>query len=131
MLSSTQTQPAQAAVDRVVAELTALFGTRVVTSRAVREQHANTTTWVAPEPPDAVVFPRATEEVQQIVERLIIDHEDGAAAQNGGAHLQHPSRKLSESSKPSGASNAPMARLLRQQAMPRRGPISTRESVRK
>jgi D-lactate dehydrogenase (cytochrome) len=67
MLATIQTQPAQAAVDRVIAELTALFGNRVVTSRAIREQHANTTTWVAPEPPDAVVFPRATEEVQRIV----------------------------------------------------------------
>ena len=27
---------------------------RLVTSRAVREQHANTVTWAAAEPPDAV-----------------------------------------------------------------------------
>jgi D-lactate dehydrogenase (cytochrome) len=33
----------------------------------VREQHANTTTWIANQPPDAVVFPQATEEVQDIV----------------------------------------------------------------
>jgi D-lactate dehydrogenase (cytochrome) len=32
----------------------------VVTSLAVREQHANTTTWIAPEAPDAVVFPQST-----------------------------------------------------------------------
>src|SRR5215467_6937992 len=55
------------AVKAVVAALTAKFGDRVVTSQAVREQHANTTTWIANEPPDAVVFPQATGDVQDIV----------------------------------------------------------------
>jgi D-lactate dehydrogenase (cytochrome) len=55
------------AVRAVVAALTAKFGNRLVTSQAVREQHANTTTWIANEPPDAVVFPQATDEVQGIV----------------------------------------------------------------
>jgi D-lactate dehydrogenase (cytochrome) len=54
-------------VSLAIGELTAAFGNRVVTSSAVREQHANTTTWVAPEPPDAVAFPQSTEDVQQIV----------------------------------------------------------------
>ena len=44
-----------------------MVGNRLVTSRAVREQHANTLTWVGNQPPDAVVFPQTTEEVQQIV----------------------------------------------------------------
>src|SRR6201982_2851154 len=47
--------------------LAAKFGNRVVTSQAVREQHANTTTWIANEPPDAVVFPQASGEVQDVV----------------------------------------------------------------
>jgi len=55
------------AVRAVVAALAAKFGNRLVTSQAVREQHANTTTWIANQPPDAVVFPQATEEVQDIV----------------------------------------------------------------
>jgi len=55
------------AIEAVVAALAAKFGNRLVTSRAVREQHANTTTWIANEPPDAVVFPQATEDVQDIV----------------------------------------------------------------
>jgi D-lactate dehydrogenase (cytochrome) len=55
------------AVKAVVAALAAKFGNRVVTSQAVREQHANTTTWIANEPPDAVVFPQATGDVQDIV----------------------------------------------------------------
>src|SRR6476646_1545728 len=56
-----------AAVKAVIAALAARFGNRVVTSQAVREQHANTTTWIANEPPDAVVFPQASDEVQDVV----------------------------------------------------------------
>src|SRR5262252_4966767 len=47
--------------------LAARFGNRLVTSQAVREQHGNTTTWVANEPPDAVVFPQTTADVQEVV----------------------------------------------------------------
>ena len=55
------------AVAAAVASLAARFGNRLVTSQAVREQHANTTTWIANEPPDAVVFPQTTDDVQDIV----------------------------------------------------------------
>ena len=55
------------AVQAAVAELTQIFGNRLVTSRAIREQHANTTTWIVAEPPDAVVFPLSNDEVQQTV----------------------------------------------------------------
>src|SRR5262244_3328684 len=56
-----------AAIGKAVTELTAAFGNRVVTSQAVREQHGNTVTWIPNQPPEAVVFPQSTEEVQQIV----------------------------------------------------------------
>ena len=57
-----------AAVERAIAELAAAFGNRLVTSRAVREQHGNmTTTWLASEPPDAVIFPQSAEDVQRAV----------------------------------------------------------------
>src|SRR6187455_2018564 len=55
------------AIKKTVAALTAALGNRVVTSQAVREQHGNTVTWIANQPPDVVVFPQSTEEVQQIV----------------------------------------------------------------
>jgi D-lactate dehydrogenase (cytochrome) len=55
------------AADKVVGQLAAQFGNRMVTSRAVREQHAHTTTWIANQPPDAVVFPQSTDDVVQIV----------------------------------------------------------------
>jgi D-lactate dehydrogenase (cytochrome) len=56
-----------AAVNAVIAALAAEFGNRLVTSQAVREQHANTTTWIENEAPDAVVFPQTTADVQTIV----------------------------------------------------------------
>jgi D-lactate dehydrogenase (cytochrome) len=61
------------AVKAVVAALAAKFGNRLVTSQAVRDQHANTTTWIANQPPDAVVFPQSTSDVQDIV-RICADH---------------------------------------------------------
>src|SRR5579872_2296754 len=54
-------------VENVIAALAATFGNRLVTSRAVREQHANTLTWVGNQPPDAVVFPQSTADVQTVV----------------------------------------------------------------
>jgi D-lactate dehydrogenase (cytochrome) len=62
-----------AAVKATIAALAAAFGNRLVTSLAVREQHGNTLTWIANQPPDAVVFPQSTEEVQQIV-RICASH---------------------------------------------------------
>jgi D-lactate dehydrogenase (cytochrome) len=55
------------AIAAVLEALAACFGNRLVTSQAVREQHGNTTTWIANEPPDAVVFPQTTADVQEIV----------------------------------------------------------------
>src|ERR1700738_3210256 len=63
----------QRAIDAVIAALAARFGNRLVTSRAVCEQHGNTTTWIANEPPDAVVFPQATSDVHDIG-RLCASH---------------------------------------------------------
>ncbi len=53
---------------RALAVLAQRFGERFSTGAAVREQHANTTTWYANEPPDAVVFAHTSEEVADLVE---------------------------------------------------------------
>jgi D-lactate dehydrogenase (cytochrome) len=66
-IAAGQTSRNPAAIRKVVSALTAAFGNRVVTSQAVRDQHGNTVTWIANQPPDAVVYPQNTEEVQQIV----------------------------------------------------------------
>jgi D-lactate dehydrogenase (cytochrome) len=47
--------------------LAARFGNRLITSQAVRDQHAHTTTWLAPQPPDAVVMAQATADIQDVV----------------------------------------------------------------
>ena len=54
-------------------DLAAAFGNRLVTSQAVREQHGHTTTWIPNQPPDAVVFPQASADVQQVV-RICAKH---------------------------------------------------------
>jgi hypothetical protein len=59
------------AFSAALAELAASFGNRLVTSLAVREQHANITTWHPVAAPDAVVFPQNTNDVQQIV-RIVL-----------------------------------------------------------
>jgi D-lactate dehydrogenase (cytochrome) len=60
-------------VATVIEALAARLGNRLVTSQAVREQHGHTTTWIKNQPPDAVVFPQETSEVQDIV-RLCARH---------------------------------------------------------
>lgn len=62
------------AVEAVSRALAASFGNRLVTARAVREQHANTTTWIPNEPPDAVVFPQSAQDVQEIVRICAAHH---------------------------------------------------------
>ena len=65
--------PDRKAVEAAIGALHARFGNRVVTSRSVREQHANTLTWIENQPPDAVVFPQSSDEVAEIV-RICAQH---------------------------------------------------------
>jgi D-lactate dehydrogenase (cytochrome) len=62
-----RTRPDAATIEALTGELTSRFGNRVVTSLAVREQHAHTTTWLPVQAPDIVVLPQSTEEVADIV----------------------------------------------------------------
>jgi D-lactate dehydrogenase (cytochrome) len=75
------------AVGAVIAELAAKFGNRLVTSQAVREQHANTTTWIEKQPPDAVVFPQTTSDVQDVV-RICARHRVPVIAFGTGTSLE-------------------------------------------
>src|SRR5947199_7380740 len=61
------------AVEAAIDALAARFGNRLVTSQAVREQHGNILTWIANQPPDAVVFPQSTDDVQDAV-RICAQH---------------------------------------------------------
>src|SRR4029077_10580988 len=71
----------------VVHALAARFGNRLVTSLAVREQHANTTTWIENQPPDAVVFPQDAADVQAIV-RICAAHGVPVIAFGTGTSLE-------------------------------------------
>ncbi len=61
-------RPDARAIDAVRQELATLLGNRLVTSQAVRDQHANTLTWIETQPPDMVAYPHSTQEVQAIVQ---------------------------------------------------------------
>jgi len=51
----------------LLAALAERFGDRFSTGMALRQQHANTLTWIKCEPPDAVVFAEETREVAEVV----------------------------------------------------------------
>lgn len=57
----------EAGIATALGILTQVFGPRVETGQALREQHGHTTTWLPNQPPDAVIFPQTTDEVQEIV----------------------------------------------------------------
>ena len=54
--------------DTVLDELRAIFGERLNTSQAVRDQHGHDESFHETAPPDAVVFAESTEEVQRAVQ---------------------------------------------------------------
>jgi D-lactate dehydrogenase (cytochrome) len=60
-------RPAPATIARMIEELAKRFGNRSITSQAVREQHANTLTWIENQAPDVVVYPHNTDEIIAIV----------------------------------------------------------------
>lgn len=58
---------ATSTVTTAIAVLRQRFGERLQTGEAIRRQHGHTLTWIANQPPDAVVWPVSTEEVQEVV----------------------------------------------------------------
>jgi D-lactate dehydrogenase (cytochrome) len=66
-------RPSAQALSACVTALAARFGNQLVTSQAVRDQHAHTTTWLPRQPPDGVVFVRETADVQDAM-RICAEH---------------------------------------------------------
>jgi D-lactate dehydrogenase (cytochrome) len=60
-------------VATAVAILRQRFGDRLQTGEAIRRQHANTLTWLANQPPDAVIWVENAAEVSEVV-RVARDH---------------------------------------------------------
>lgn len=67
MVQATALPRNETGIETVVGILKQQFGDRLQTGASVREQHGHTTTWIANQSPDAVVFPQSTEEVAQII----------------------------------------------------------------
>ncbi|WP_191970020.1 FAD-binding oxidoreductase [Methylobacterium planeticum] len=80
-------RPDPETLGRALAALVARFGARVSTGLALREQHASTLTWVPNQPPDAVVFPHSTAEVQAVV-RICAEHGMPVIAFGTGSSLE-------------------------------------------
>src|ERR1700747_3276454 len=71
----------------LLAELRRLLGERLSTSTAVCAQHGKDESYHAPHPPDAVAFPRSTEEVAAIV-KLCAAHRTPVIAFGTGTSLE-------------------------------------------
>jgi D-lactate dehydrogenase (cytochrome) len=80
-------RPEPQALASAIEALAARFGNRLVTSQAVRDQHAHTTTWLAPQPPDAVVMAQETADIQDVV-RICAQHRVPVIAFGTGTSLE-------------------------------------------
>ncbi|MGE0522644.1 MAG: FAD-linked oxidase C-terminal domain-containing protein [Variibacter sp.] len=87
LAASQMQRPNSSAVRAVLTGLSAKFGNRLVTSLAVRQQHAHTTTWLENQPPDGVVFAQSTQEVQDVV-RLCAEHRVPVVPYGTGTSLE-------------------------------------------
>ena len=68
VLATSQSAAAGArGLERAIEAIRVLLGDRLSTAAAVRAHHASSVTWIGAQPPDAVAFPRTTEEVAAIV----------------------------------------------------------------
>ncbi len=67
LMAEAGARPAAEDKEALFAALAARFGDRFSRSQALREQHANTLTWLKVQAPDAVLFAETTEEVAEAV----------------------------------------------------------------
>ena len=80
-------RPEPQALASALEALAARFGNKFITSQAVREQHAHTTTWLPPQPPDAVVMAQETADIQDTV-RICAKHGVPVIAFGTGTSLE-------------------------------------------
>jgi D-lactate dehydrogenase (cytochrome) len=80
-------RPEPQALAGALERLAARFGNRLITSQAVREQHAHTTTWLPTQPPDAVVMAQETPDIQDVV-RICAGHSVPVIAFGTGTSLE-------------------------------------------
>ncbi|MEO0618867.1 MAG: FAD-linked oxidase C-terminal domain-containing protein [Pseudomonadota bacterium] len=75
------------AVARAIDILKQRFGPRLSTGEAIRNQHAHTTTWIAPQPADAVVFAEHHDDVAEVV-RVCAEHRVPVVPFGAGTSLE-------------------------------------------
>jgi D-lactate dehydrogenase (cytochrome) len=80
-------RPEPQALAGTLEKLAARFGNRLITSQAVRDQHAHTTTWLPPQPPDGVVMAQETADIQDSV-RICAQHGVPVIAYGTGTSLE-------------------------------------------
>jgi D-lactate dehydrogenase (cytochrome) len=80
-------RPEPQALAATLEALAARFGNRLITSQAVRDQHAHTTTWLAAQAPDAVVMAQETADIQDVV-RICAEHGVPVIAFGTGTSLE-------------------------------------------
>ena len=80
-------RPEPQALASTLQALAARFGNRLITSQAVRDQHAHTTTWLPPQPPDAVLMAQETADIQDAV-RICARHRVPVIAFGTGTSLE-------------------------------------------
>jgi D-lactate dehydrogenase (cytochrome) len=80
-------RPEPPSLAAVISGLQAQFGNRLMTSLAVRQQRAHTTTWLDNQPADAVVLPHTAAEVQAVV-HLCRQHRVPMIAYGTGTSLE-------------------------------------------
>src|SRR5215471_2270579 len=80
-------RPEPQALASALEALAARFGNKFITSQAVREQHAHTTTWLPMQPPDAVVMAQETADIQDTV-RICARHGVPVIAFGTGTSLE-------------------------------------------
>jgi D-lactate dehydrogenase (cytochrome) len=80
-------RPAPSALASAIESLAARFGNHLITSQAVRDQHAHTTTWIAPQPPDAVVMAQSAADIQDAV-RICAQYKVPVIAFGTGSSLE-------------------------------------------
>jgi len=87
MVTNKLQRPEPKALASALEALAARFGNHLITSQAVCEQHAHTTTWLAPQPPDGVVLARETADIQDVV-RICARHGVPVIAFGTGTSLE-------------------------------------------
>jgi D-lactate dehydrogenase (cytochrome) len=86
-MASTGSAPAKADCTTAISILRQRFGDRLQTGEAICRQHGHTLTWLANQPPDAVVWPVSTDEVQEIV-RIAASHRTPIIPFGAGTSLE-------------------------------------------